>query len=129
MSEEWVTIDSIARQKKADVLMITFFSPDDSELDEFDYKNDELRIKTLAWLDKNSIGYRECFDLWPDNDADVPYLGELFIDVTVDENNSLYQEVVHKFEHEDGSSRYPGVSLFIIPLTLASKYQHRDTAK
>ncbi|QWK96141.1 hypothetical protein JV213_08290 [Plesiomonas shigelloides] len=128
MSEQWTTIDAIARQRQSDVLMVTFFRPEESELDEFDYATCAVRNKALAWFDQQGIGYRECFDLWPDNDADVPYLGELFIDVPVDENNPRYLDVVHKFEHEDGSSRYLGVSLFIIPLSLAQEYRHRDKA-
>ena len=122
-------IDKIARDKKRDVLYLTF--EDAQEINEdaifhvVDYENHPARKTIIEWFDCNNVPYEECGDIASVNMI-VGYMGQLYIDVPYELNNPDYQKLQNFLEDENGEVRFDGVKFWIFPLERAMKNAHHD---
>lgn len=98
-------IHDIAIEKERAVLLITFeFS------DGCNYRNSPIRENLIKWLEQQKIEYQ------PATVQEYSYLGELYVDVPFDPNNSMYKVLVEHLENEDGSPKVEGVYFHYLPL-------------
>lgn len=115
-------IDKIAREKKRDVLYVSF---DEEEFSSYDYDEYEIRDKIIRWLKRNDIGYEECAHYASENYWQS-YRGQLYLDVPMTKTNEDYRKIIDYFENEDGSMKLKGVTLFYLPLEIAMKNSYQD---
>lgn len=123
------SIDYIARQKKRDVLFVTFMplNEDGYFADEaFDWENCVTRKRVIDWLESNEIGYLFCHRFWADGLLEYPYQGQVYIDVPFDQNNKQFKKLQDYFENPDGSMKDPTVRFCYITLEQAMKNAHHD---
>lgn len=124
-------IDKIARDKKRDVLLLTFHDKafkkaGKSEIfPNFDYSKCKPRQKIITWLTENNIPFSPCGNV-ANTSGMYPYLGQLYIDVPFDENDPAYQKLVNHLEYPDGTMKIDGVLFGYYPLELAMKNAHHD---
>lgn len=129
-------IDKIARDKKRDVLFLTFHDKAFKDINEdnscgfpdfpdFDYHKCEPRQKVMEWLVANNIPFSPC-GLVANEYSIVPYLGQIYIDVPFDENNPTYQKVRDFLENPDGTMKIDGARFCYYTLELAMKNAHHD---
>ena len=108
-------IDVITREKKRDVLFLTF-----SKRIFFNYKRSTLRKRILAWLDQNNIQYEKFMAVTSDK-GDCMYLGEIYLDVPFDTENEQYKKLVNYLEDDKGVVKHRNVGFYIYPLESALK--------
>jgi hypothetical protein len=121
------TIDLLGRQKKRDVLFISF-DPRNEEcfwLSHFEYEADDMRKQVIAWLDDHQIQWQMCGEVASENSM-VSYMGQIYVDVPFDEKDEQYQLVRNHLEHDDGTMRYENVTFWVLPLENAMKNSHHD---
>lgn len=124
-------IDKIARDKKRDVLLLTFHDQafkdagDTVMFPRFDYSKCKPREEIMEWLTANNIQFSPCGSIASENSM-VPYLGQLYIDVLFDETDPTYQKVRDFLENSDGTMKINGVGFNYCPLELAMKNAHHD---
>lgn len=122
-------IDKIARDKKRDVLFVTF----DQHLNEsdamnyflYDYEQDQVRKEFIIWLDGNNIPYQECGPIVSENGWES-YRGQVYIDIPMDEQNLKYQFLNEHFENEDGSMKIESIGYSHLSYKVAMKNAHHD---
>lgn len=115
-------IDKIARDKKRDVLFVSF---DKDEFPDYDYENYKIREKIINWLNKNKISYKKCGHFASEHWWES-YRGQLYLDIPIDENSDNYKKIISYFENEDGTMKLKGVTLFYLELKIAMKNAHHD---
>ena len=123
------SIDYIARQKKRDVLYVTFMPINDDgyfDDEDFDWENCYTRKRVIDWLEFNKIGYQFCHRFWADGLLDYPYQGQVYIDAPFDQNNEQYKILEDYFENPDGSMKDPTVRFCYITLEQAMRNVHHD---
>lgn len=124
-------IDKIARDKKRDVLFLTFHDKAFKDADagvifpKFDYTACKPRQKIMEWLTANNIPFSPCGHIARENGM-YPYLGQLYIDVPFDETNPVYQKVRDHLENPDGTMKIDGVRFCYYTLELAMENAHHD---
>lgn len=127
-------IDAIAREKKRDVLLIQFgpegplMSLDDSEPDRLSYEYDEdpWRQEVIRWLDQQGIPWEKCAPFVTCS-CSLGYMGDIYVDVPYDEQNSVYQMLRDYLENPDGSMRdEEHVRFYLLPLEWAMKNANQN---
>jgi hypothetical protein len=116
-------IDAIARQKKRDVLFLTF--PEAEGRGRRPYEEVRCRNEITDWLDENAIAWTECGPVASEN-VMQPYYGEIYIDAPYDTGNSVYLAVQAFLEHPDGSMCFDGAKFWVVSLDFAMKNSHHD---
>lgn len=116
------SIDKIARQKQRDVLFIRF---DTHFIEDFDYKKWTFRENLITWLITENIPFSECADIAKQDNYDS-YLGQLYIDIPYDPQDSTYQKLANHLETLEGSMKIEGILFCILPLKAAMKNAHHD---
>lgn len=105
-------IDHIALEKQRDLLFLSFA---DTLTDPGVYYQDcTARKDAIEWLEANNIPYQPCG--LPSNEEIHEYLGHLYIDVPMEETNSLYQKLLAHFEDEQGLPKNPECTLYLYAL-------------
>ena len=104
-------IDEIARDKKRDVLFLRF-GIDKGIL--FNYERSSVRKKILAWLDCSAIPYVECSSSTSATGGDW-YLGEIYLDISFDNENEKYRKLADYLEDENGVVKHKNVGFYIYP--------------
>ena len=115
-------IDKIAREKQRGVLFVSF------DIDPFSdetYEDFAPRKELMAWMEAHDIPFEPCANLASDT-ITMGYMGELYIDIPMDENDPRYQLLTHHLEHEDGTIKIDGIEYFYLPLEVAMKNAHHD---
>lgn len=123
-------IDAIARQKQRDVLFLKFLDPENLEGkiqpdSVWHWASSAGRQSAIEWFNRNQIHWQPCGS-FADENSMTSYAGQVYIDVPFEETNPVYQKVLNYFENPDGSPRFPGVLLFLLPLDVAMKNAHHD---
>jgi len=119
-------IDAIARRKQRDVLFLEFLGNEiDSPRSRWNWGASVGRQTVINWLKANQIRCQSCGDIAETNSM-TPHAGQIYIDVPYDETDSVYQKVLRYLETPDGSSRLPGVRLFVLKLHIAMENVHHD---
>jgi len=124
-------IDKIARDKKRDVLFLTFHdkafknAKADVIFPKFDYTICKPRQKIMDWLTANNIPFSSCGHIARENGI-YPYLGQLYIDVPFDETDPVYQKVRDHLENPAGTMKIDGVRFCYYTLELAMENAHHD---
>lgn len=123
------TIDAIARQKKRNVLCVTFHNPhsDDTHLWEssYDWEHDPMRETICRWLTEHHINWQMC-GYAADEECMSPYHGQIYLDVPFDDDDPLYVLVRDHLENTDGTMRFDTVSFWYLPLATAMENAHHD---
>ena len=114
-------IEFIAQEKQRDVLFIRFGPKRNTgelprSIDKWPASLKAKRKHLVAWLDKNTIGYEDCFPAGTLNCIAFPYDGTLYIDLPFDAAHSAYQSFISKLENADGTPRDTEVVCFYILL-------------
>jgi len=115
-------IDKITRDKKRDVIFISFSH---DVFPSYDWENYDKRNEIIQWLDDNKIPYYECGPVASESGWEA-YRGQLYIDLEIDENNEQYQLICEHLDAEDGTFKIEGVEFWIFPLKIAMKNAHHD---
>lgn len=93
-------IKEIAKDKNRDVIFIDFTQDKTTHplknYISYYYAIDTNRINLINWLRDNKISYMECY-----SNGTESYMGELYIDVPVDENNEDYIKLSRYLENEN----------------------------
>lgn len=110
-------MDQIARDKKRDVLLLSF---NVGQLPTFNYRKIPVRKKILAWLDCNTIPYVECSICTSDVGTSL-YQGEIYLDVPFDTENEQYKKLADYLEDENGVVKHKKVGFHYYPYALAIK--------
>lgn len=130
-------IDKIARDKKRDVLFLTFHDHafkealenlsegDIGDFPDFDYHTCKPRQIVMEWLTANNIPFSPCGHV-ANVYSIMCYLGQIYIDVPFDENNPTYQKVRDFLENPDGTMKIDGARFCYYTLELAMKNAHHD---
>lgn len=113
-------IDEIARRLKRDVLYVEFHSLPIKFRMKHDYENDLRRQAFLDWLDKHSIAWTYCFG-FHDESLFESYLGQVYIDLPMDEYDPSYCLLRDRLENPDGSMRDENVRFFVVRLKVARR--------
>ncbi|WP_228153458.1 hypothetical protein [Acinetobacter indicus] len=116
-------IDAIARKKGRDVLFVGF---SEMKIENHNYKELTERNELIKWLNDNNISFECCYGMASDNTIQQPYLGDLFLDVSFNQNDPLYIKLEQHLENKDGSPKIPGVKFYYCSLDLAMKNSHHD---
>ncbi len=120
-------IDAIGRQKQRAVLFIEFH-PQSDDFDEqysYDYETDRERQVFIDWLQQHGIGWAPCAPVASETGFG-PYLGQVYIDLAMDDNDALYCQLRDYLEFPDGSMRNPNHRFFYMPLEIAMRNAHHD---
>lgn len=115
-------IDKIARDKKRDVLFVSF---DKDEFTDYHYENYEIRREIIDWLTENKIHFTKCGNIGSEYRWES-YRGQLYLDVQIDESDTNYQKIISYFEHPDGTMKLRGVTLFVLQLKIAINNAYHD---
>ena len=115
-------IDKIARDKQRDVLYIEF---DREVYPSYDYETYIERQNLIKWLEENNIPYMPCGHIASEYGWES-YIGQLYIDIPMDDNNSKYKLLNNHLENEDGSFKIKGVRYMYVSLKVAMKNAHHD---
>lgn len=132
-------IDEIGREKQRDVLYLEFYpKPENMEIDsyemyrkiekkifDFDFENSEIRSKVINWLNKNKISYSPCGRFSQANGIvkmQEKYLGNLYLDIPFDKENTTYRKLEKYFENSDGSMKFQDVRFCYVSLEVAMDY-------
>lgn len=108
-------IDEIARRLKRDVLYVEFHKLPNKWRMKHDYENDPRRQALLDWLDKNSIAWTFCYG-FRDDSMFESYLGQVYIDLPMDESDPVYCRLRDHLENPDGSMRDDNVRFCVVRL-------------
>lgn len=125
------SIDAISRRKGRDVLMLGFAAGSVLAKSGQGLNRNQSRRRRLVmdWLDTQRIPYERCFSYWSDGLICASYQGHLYLDVPPDPADELYQRLLAKLEYPDGSPRLSGVQFWLVPLKVALRNAHHDTAE
>lgn len=106
-------IDAIAREMNRDVLFVHF-----EKYEHNDENSNSHRQEVLTWLEENEIPYVPCMGLEQEGLVDS-YLGDIYIDVPFDLDNSLYLQLSNYLEDKEGEMKIEGVLFFVLYLETA----------
>lgn len=115
-------IDKIARDKNRDVLYIKF---NEEIFPGYSYEDWPVRNEILDWLNNHGIKAIPCGPVARE-DGFESYHGQLYIDVPFDESNPEYITVRDYLGNPSGNMRIPGVTFYLLPLTIAMHNKHHD---
>jgi hypothetical protein len=124
-------IDAIARKKQRDVLFVAFHPENDSldddafDEDDYDWEDDPKRTAFLAWLDQQGIGWEYCAPMASECGFGR-YLGQVYIDLAMDDNDPLYGRLRDYLEYPDGAMRDENLRFYYLPLAKALENAHHD---
>ncbi len=117
-------IDKIAREKKRDVLFVTFQN-EDNTLNSLNYEEFKFRKELLIWLDEHNISFKKCGHIASENGWEA-YRGQIYIDLPFDENNEQYNLLDKHLMNEDNTPKIKGVNFYYLTLEIAMKNAHHD---
>lgn len=120
-------IDDIALQAQRDVLYLKFSLPFEGNESpaELEYKRLRYwqtlpgREACIAWLAAQSIGYRLCFDLFPESDAAAQVPCCIYIDLAFDKSAPQVQALTAFLTYPDGSMKFSDATLCHLSLERA----------
>ncbi|MGZ8287783.1 MAG: hypothetical protein ACXW2U_02500 [Telluria sp.] len=118
-------IDAIARQRKRDVLYLEFHPQARPAWRAWSYEHDDMRATVLAWLDANEIGWQACGPI-ANPGSMFPYLGQVYLDVPMDEASSRYRLLRDYLELADGRMRLATVRFYCLALEAANTNAAHD---
>jgi hypothetical protein len=93
--------------------------------DFIDYSETELWQVVTDWLDEQKIPWDLCADFASENSM-VSYRGQIYVDITYDEQNVDYRKLEEYLENSDGTMRIPNVTLCCLSLSVAMRNAHHD---
>lgn len=118
-------IDAIAREKKRDVLYITFSNMPDGKKVLTDWEENNSRKIIIEWLDANDYVWTPC-----GGEANIytmiGYRGSIYIDVPFKTEDPAYRILETFLEYPDGTMRFSEMTFFFFPLSLALKNAGHD---
>lgn len=124
-------IDAIARKKHRTVLYLEFHPENYFQFDEeghhpaYDWRQDHVREEILQHLGDMNITWTKCGHFASENMM-CSYLGQIYLDVSFDENHPAYQSLEAYFEYPKGCMRFPTVRFYYLPLEESMKNAHHD---
>jgi len=74
----------------------------------------QARDELIAFLDKNKIGYEECFPTGAQDFEVCPYDGTLYIDVEYNSEDTSYRTFIATVEKPDGTQLNPEVTCYYV---------------
>lgn len=117
--------DAIARRKQRAVLMLEFHPEQWDEMFRYEYESDSMRSMVIEWLNKQHIPWEPCGEFASETTI-MPYLGQVFLDISFDEACPGYLKLQEYLEHPDGSTRFENVRFCYLTLEDAMKNSHHD---
>lgn len=117
-------IDAIAREKKRDVLYLTF-PPAEKREGREPYDGLDGRKSVIEWLERHQVLWATCGDVANEN-VMRSYTGQIYIDVPYDTENPMYRALQEFLEYPDGSMRFTDTKFWVVSLELAMKNAHHD---
>ncbi len=118
-------IDAIARSKGRGALFLSFREEGSEFFHVPDFEEHSGRIAIIKWLDENRIAWSECAGLANPN-ALLPYAGQIYIDLPLDNTLPEYRKLEAFLEHPDGTLRFAKVQFCYLPLDIAMKNAEHD---
>lgn len=122
-------IDAIARQMQRAVLYLEFHRVATAELTalrrDYRYASDEARRAVLGWLDAHGLPRGSC-GAYADVNLLLPYMGQIYLDVSYDESLADYRILRDYFEYPDGNMRHASVRFCVMPLDYAMRNAAHD---
>lgn len=118
-------IDAIARSKGRGVLFLTFEDKSSELFHVPDFEEHLGRIDIIKWLDETRIAWSECAGIAYVN-ALLPYSGQIYIDLPLDNTLPEYRKLEAFLEHPDGTVRFDKVQFCYLPLDVAMKNAEHD---
>jgi len=118
-------IDAIARKKQRDVLYVTFQPSTKWDSPRYDWETDPIRQTVTAWLTKHHVPWWHCAE-FADENSMMSYMGQIYLDIPIDDDYSLYQQVRDYLEHPDGKRKFASVGFWYLTLEMAQKNAHHD---
>ncbi|MDI1349431.1 hypothetical protein [Aquabacterium sp.] len=120
-------LDTIAREKKRDVLYVDFRLSFDGNSERSAWQYLPIRSQLIDWFASQGIGMEYAIFVVDDSCLiSPPYQGEFYIDVPYDAGDPRFCTVLKYMENEDGSGKIPGVRLCCLQLSTAERYAYRD---
>jgi len=127
-------IDAIARQKRRDVLMLSFCPPDEAGrpiqglrgLSRVSWEKCAPYQEMLQWLEAEGIAYERCLPVLGDEVIEMAWIGNLYVDLVLDEEDVHYRRLQSKLGHSDGMPRSAHIKLHCITLKHAMKWALQD---
>ena len=118
------SIDAIARRLQRDALMLVFCNGRAvvslrTEPMDLRWQQDPARIRILAWLDGEGIGWSRCLPFLLDGFREVRYQGHVFIDLPNQREDLRYRRLLAQTEARRDDGSHDGVGLFVMRLSTA----------
>lgn len=118
-------IDAIGRQKRRDVLYLTFHPQMRDAQSAYQYELDDRRDVVIAWLNEQGVAWKSCGP-YANLRRMESYRGQIYLDVPFDENLENYRRLRDFLEHPDGSMRHEGIRFYVLPLSQAMENSEHD---
>jgi hypothetical protein len=115
-------IDAIARAKQRDVLFVIFHETGGIDTD---WEALDVRNKLIQWLDAHKIAWQKCGH-YARTEVMCRYLGQIYIDLPMEETNFQYRQLRDFMEYSDGTMRHEGVKFCYDTLDHAMENTHHD---
>ena len=123
-------VDAISRQKKRDVLFVTFY-PEGEEKQRSRFATREewqhlpARRQVIEWLDGHQISWQPCGGIAGSN-MELAYQGQIYIDLRFDRALSIYLQLENFLEHSDGTMKLPNTRFCFITHEFALRNAPHD---
>ncbi|WP_175866087.1 hypothetical protein [Burkholderia contaminans] len=122
-------IDTIARQKKRDVLFIEFYRIDGQNqrrlIGGSEWRGLVTRQNIVCWLDKRGISWTPCGHI-ANSTLYMSYRGQIYIDIPFDRTLAAYCELESHLEDPDGTPRLPGAMFCCLNYEVAMQNAGHD---
>lgn len=122
------TTDEIGVREQRDILFLSFNQiSEPTSLSDESWKNIPNRSMILQWLEANGFAWEMCIHCSPGS-LITPYKGDIYIDVSPDPQCQRYLRLLEFLEDEEENCRFPGVSFWLMPLSVSQKLYDKRQA-
>jgi len=116
------TLPQIAKEKKRDVLMITFHDYQSLCPEPISPEMSKIRSEVITVLESKNIRYKDAYPPLIIGTLAVLYCGSLYIDLEVNESCPTYAFICDYLEGAASKFKTLGVTLICLPLSHADSF-------